>query len=265
MPSVSKMAGPPDGWPRTSSSCSSKISPTSSSSRSSSVAMPSVPPNSSSTTARWRRSRCMSSRRSPQFRLAGVTATGRTGSGSPGLSLKRSKAWSIPMISSSVAAEHRDPAVPALREHQPDLLQRRVLLDGHDVGARRHHLAHRPRAEGHDAADHHQLVVVARRRRPRPRARSSAGRWAGWRCGPAAAVRDPRPGAEDGNAPGPPRSRARGCVSQRGTRYAANSTSGAPTSNEKRDDPWGRPSPPATPAPRRRAAARRARWWPRPR
>ena len=121
---------------RTSSSCSSKISPTSSSSRSSSVAMPSVPPNSSSTTARWRRSRCMSSSRSPQVRLAGVTATGRTGSGSPGRSLNRSNACSIPTISSSVPRIDRDPAVAALGEDQPDVLQRRVLVHRHDVGAR---------------------------------------------------------------------------------------------------------------------------------
>ena len=102
LPSVSKSAGRRRASARTSSSCSSKISPTSSSSRSSSVAMPSVPPNSSSTTARWRRSRCMSSSRSPQLRLAGVTATGRTGSGSPGCSLNRSNACSMPTISSSV-------------------------------------------------------------------------------------------------------------------------------------------------------------------
>ena len=39
----------------------------------------------------------------PQLRLAGVTATGRTGSGSPGFSRKRSNACSIPMMSSSVS------------------------------------------------------------------------------------------------------------------------------------------------------------------
>ena len=70
-------------------SCSSKISPTSCSSRSSSVTMPRVPPNSSSTTARWRRSRCMSSSRSPQVRLAGAMATGRTGRRSPGPELEQ--------------------------------------------------------------------------------------------------------------------------------------------------------------------------------
>src|SRR3954452_4265284 len=102
LPSVSKIVGAIAGVGRTSSSCSSKISPTNSSSRSSNVAMPSVPPNSSSTTARCRRSRCMSSSRSPQVRLAGVTATDRTGNGSPGSSLNRSKACSMPMISSSV-------------------------------------------------------------------------------------------------------------------------------------------------------------------
>ncbi len=49
---------------------------------------PSVPPNSSITTARWRRSRCVSSRGRPWLRLAGVTPTGRAGRGSPGASLK---------------------------------------------------------------------------------------------------------------------------------------------------------------------------------
>ena len=87
---------------RTSSSCSSKISPTSSSSRSSSVAMPSVPPNSSSTTARWRRSRCMSSSRSPQS-PAGRRHRHRTHRQRiTRLQLNRSKACSIPMMSSSV-------------------------------------------------------------------------------------------------------------------------------------------------------------------
>ena len=41
--------------------------------------------------------------RSPQFRLAGVTATGRTGSGSPGFRRNRSNACSMPMMSSSVS------------------------------------------------------------------------------------------------------------------------------------------------------------------
>ena len=72
------------------------------SSRSSSVTMPAVPPYSSSTTAMSRRSRCMSTSRSPQARLAGAIATGRTGSGAPGSSLKRSNACSMPTISSSV-------------------------------------------------------------------------------------------------------------------------------------------------------------------
>ena len=145
--------------PRTSSSCSSKISPTSSSSRSSSVAMPSVPPNSSSTTARWRRSRCISRSRSPQVRLAGVTDTGRTGSGSPGSQLEQIEGVEHADDLVEGPAVHRNPAVAALGEHHPDVLQRRVLVHRHDVGARGHDFAHGADAEGHYAAHHHQLVV----------------------------------------------------------------------------------------------------------
>jgi hypothetical protein len=57
------------------------------------------------------------------------------------------------------AAEHRDPAVAALGKHHANVLQRGVLLDRDDVGARGHDLAHRAHGERHDAAHHYQLVV----------------------------------------------------------------------------------------------------------
>ncbi|HEY9441838.1 MAG TPA: hypothetical protein VIQ25_01225 [Gemmatimonadales bacterium] len=57
------------------------------------------------------------------------------------------------------AAVDRDPAVAALGEDHPDVGEVGVLLDRHQIGARRHDLAHRADAEGHHPAHHHQLVV----------------------------------------------------------------------------------------------------------
>ena len=168
----------PAARPRTSSSCSSKISPTSSSSRSSSVTMPSVPPNSSRTTARWRRSRCMSSSRSPQVRLAGVDGHRPDRQRIARAQLEEIEGVQHPDDLVERAAVHRDAAVPALREHRADVLQRRVLLDRDDVGARRHHLAHRPTRERHHAADHHQLVVGAQADRGALAPDRARDRWA---------------------------------------------------------------------------------------
>ena len=156
LPSVSRSAGPAVGAAAdTRSSCSSKISPTSSSSRSSSVAMPRVPPNSSSTTARCRRSRCMSSSRSPQVRLAGVIATGRIGQ-----RIARAELEEVERVQHADDVVQRAADRPGCRLYPLWAKTSRmsssggVLLDRHDVGARRHHLPHRPHAERHDAADH---------------------------------------------------------------------------------------------------------------
>ena len=97
--------------------------------------------------------------------------------------------------------EDRDPAVAAAGEDQPNLVQRRILLDGHDLGPRSHHLAHRPRAEGHDSAHHHQLVVIGHADGGTlPPDRAEIGRPGGG-PGRQQQAEHPRPGTENGDDP----------------------------------------------------------------
>ena len=63
-------------------------------------------------------------------------------------------------------AIHRHARVSALGEHRFDLSVSRVLRDGHHVGPRRHHGAHRSCGEGHHAAHHHQLFATDTGRGP---------------------------------------------------------------------------------------------------
>ena len=158
LPSVSKSAGPLVGEARTSSSCSSKISPTSSSSRSSSVAIRAC-----------RRTR--PARRPGGGARAACRAAGRRSSAGrrhrqrthrqriTGLKAKQVERVQHPDDVVERLAIDRDPAVAALGEDHADVVERRVLVDGDDIRARRHHLAHRPHAERHDAAHEEQLVV----------------------------------------------------------------------------------------------------------
>lgn len=89
------------------SSYSSRMSPTSSSTRSSSVTMPSVPPYSSTTMARWWPSSRISASVASTRLLAGTSLTGRIGTTSligssrPVLTgSSRSRTWTNPMTSS---------------------------------------------------------------------------------------------------------------------------------------------------------------------
>src|SRR5882672_6333898 len=108
-PSSSRLAGalPSSSTIRTGGSSvgggppGSKISDTRSRSRSSNVTRPAVPPNSSSTTARWLRPRCISSMRSAARVVPGTTSAGRTGTGASGGRRSRSNACVTPMTSSS--------------------------------------------------------------------------------------------------------------------------------------------------------------------
>ena len=131
------------------------------------------------------------------------------------------------------AAVHRNPAVAALGEHHPDVIQRRVLLHRHELGARGHDLAHRPYAERHHPAHHHQLVVGPE---------ADRGALAPDRAEVGRALGTPRAGSTrpstrlHGRSSGITRSEtpcARGSVSQRGTRYAASSTSGTPDQRQQ--------------------------------
>src|SRR5213080_2121061 len=88
----SSRAGEPPG---------SKISDTKSRSRSSKVTRPAVPPNSSSTTARWLRPRCISSMRSAARVVPGTRIAGRVGTGASGGRRSRSNACVTPTTSSS--------------------------------------------------------------------------------------------------------------------------------------------------------------------
>ena len=206
------------GRPRTSSSCSSKISPTSSSSRSSSVAMPE------------RAAELVEHHREVAplaLHVEQQVAAGPAGRGHRhrphGQRIARLQPEQIERVQHADdvverLAEHRDAAVAALGEDHADVVERRVLVDGHDVGARRHDLAHRPNAERHDAADQQQLVVG-------PEADGGAlapdrAQVGGPGGGPGRQQEARRHATRAGAAesPGRPPSRARGCVSQRGTR-----------------------------------------------
>lgn len=79
----------------------SNSSPTNSLSRSSNVIRPAVPPNSSSTTARWLRPRCISSIRSAACIAPAAVSGARTGTGLSGWHDNRSSVCATPITWSS--------------------------------------------------------------------------------------------------------------------------------------------------------------------
>ena len=147
-----------------STSNSSTISPTSSSMRSSRVTSPAMPPYSSTTTAWWNLSACISRIRSDTRLVSGTKWAARrwarTGVGALALSHRPDHVLRVGDADHIVdlLIDGRHPAVADLQRPLQDGLDRLVGIDGHHVGAGHHHLPYHGVAELDDGVDQCPLL-----------------------------------------------------------------------------------------------------------
>ena len=158
---------PRSSTPGASRSYSSAISPTISSMMSSIVTRPAVPPYSSTTTAKWLWSRCISRSRSSTGLLSGTKCIGRI---SPSTGRRPASASAVDAAGDVLEVEQPEDVVACPRRRPgsgrtrsagtSDIAWRSVLLvvDGHHVGARHHDLARDRVAQLEDGVDHLPLV-----------------------------------------------------------------------------------------------------------